>query len=241
MVCNVDYRFTVHLLTKATGLADPSTSKPAVTDALIQTIQFSDLLKPFLQESAKKKQADEERRLAKRQKRNNIEASPAEASRANSLSAPGLLGDRAPEVDTKKLSSKKELKRQENAKATEAQQHAATQQTMKMQLGGRSAQRSWMTSAKPAGGTGFPVQSRKPLPAGQTRASSGTGTAGAQTGKRKAQDDFREDGEMGQGIQMRDILLTLESDVKEGKALARAYRKLDTRGGPKPDTNMNGS
>ena len=229
---------------KVIGLAHSSTSEPAVTDALIETVHISNVLAPYLQESGKKRQSAEERRLAKRQKRSIDEAAPAEASRANSISTSGPLGDQAPEIDTKKLSSKKELKRQENAKATEAQQHAATQQTMKMQLGGRSAQRSWMTnSVKPAGGTGFPVQIRKSVADSQARSATGTGigTAAAQAGKRKAQDELREDREMGHNVQLRDVLLTLERDPKERKALARAYRRLDSKGGPRSETNMNGS
>ena len=211
-------------------------------DAASKTIQFPNMITPYHLDYVKKNQSTEERRAAKRQKRNNNEVSPADVSRSNSISGPSLLGNGMPELDAKKLPSKKESKRQETAKATEAQQHAATQQTMKMQLGGRSAQRSWMTSsAKPALGIGFPVQMRKPPSAGQTRPVTGSGASGVQMGKRKVPDDFREDGEMGLKIQLRDILLSLENDVKEGKALARAYRKLDSRGGPKSDANVNGS
>ena len=227
---------------KNIGLADPSMPKSTTSDNASKTIQFPNALAPYYQESVKKNLSAEERRAAKRQKRANNEISPTDASRANSISGPGLLANGVSEIDTKKLPSKKESKRQETAKATEAQQHAATQQTMKMQLGGRSAQRSWMTnSAKPALGMGFPVQNRKPPLGGQARPATGPGGTGAQAGKRKAADDFREDGEMGLKIQLRDILLSLEGDVKEGKALARAYRKLDSRGGPKSDANVNGS
>ena len=224
------------------GSADPSMPKSAAPSTASKIIQFPNVITPFCQGSAKKCQSAEERRAAKRQKRSNNEDSPIDPSGANSVSGPIFLANGLPEFDIKKPMSKKESKRQETTKATEAQQHAATQQTMKMQLGGRSAQRSWMTSSttKPAPGMGFQVPVRKPP--SQVRPGTGPGSTGAQTGKRKVPDEFREDGEMGLKIQLRDILLSLEGDeVKEGKALARAYRKLDSRGGSKSDANASGS
>ena len=148
----------------------------------------------------------------------------------------GLLGERAPDVDTRRSVSKKEQKRQADAKATEAQQHAATNKTMNMALGLGGAlfgkKLSWMTKDSPSGSNGFPVPSRASFNSqanSRTPNATGPGGSAGQTSGGKAFGEFREDKEFGAGIQMRDVITTLEPDPKEPKTLARAYMKLASK------------
>lgn len=162
-------------------------------------------------------------------------ANLASAGIAGSSTA-GLLGERAPDVDTRRSVSKKEQKRQADAKATEAQQHAATNKTMNMAIGLGGAlfgkKLSWMTKDSPSGSNDFPVTSRTSSNSqahSRTHNMTGPGGATGQTSSGKAFGEFREDKELGAGIQMRDVITTLEPDPKESKALARAYAKLTSK------------
>ncbi|KAL9114382.1 MAG: hypothetical protein Q9187_007474 [Circinaria calcarea] len=148
----------------------------------------------------------------------------------------GLLGERAPDVDTRRSVSKKEQKRQAEAKATEAQQHAATNKTMNMALGLGGAlfgkKLSWMTKDNPSASNGFPVPSKASSNSQtQSRNLNGSGPGGptGQTSSGKAFGELREDKEFGAGIQMRDVIATLEPDPKESRTLARAYTKLASK------------
>ena len=146
----------------------------------------------------------------------------------------GLLGERAPDADSKKGISKKEQKRQAEAKVTEAQQHARTNDGIKMALGAIGKKLSWMQKDTPSSSNGFPVQS-KTAPRSQVRISSGSGTGIGEVSGQSVQGvrrygDFREDKETGAGIQMRDVVSVLEPEPKEKRALARAFAKLGSRG-----------
>ena len=144
------------------------------------------------------------------------------------------MGERAPDVDVKKL-SKKDQKKQADSKATEAQQHAATNQTLKMQLGGSfgKKQPSWLTNTKATPSvSGFPIQSRM-TSGGQSHGKSAGGTgpngAGGLPQNRRQFGDFREDKEGGAGIQMRDVVTVLDPESKEKKTLAKAYVRLNSK------------
>ena len=179
----------------------------------------------------------EEARAAKRSNRNVNGLLSGEISRAGSVSlgtpgstASGILGERAPDVDSRKASTKKEQRRQADAKATEAQQHATTNSTLKMALGGK--QLSWMTSnASPASTTGFPGPPRvNTNQSSQSKLANGPGGgAGALPPGKKQIGDFREDREGGSGIQMRDVISVLEPEPKEKRTLARAYTRMGSR------------
>ena len=184
-------------------------------------------------------QTGDEERAAKRSKRAVNGIFTGEASRTGSVSVastgtsiPATIGERAPDVDVKK-GSKKDQKRQADAKATEAQQHAATNQTMNMQLGFGKKKPSWMTSGRDtASSSGFPVPSRVNTNLGaQNRTASGAvaNGAGIQAQKKTQFGDFRDDKETGAGIQMRDVVLVLEPESKEKKSLAKAFTKLSSK------------
>jgi len=138
-----------------------------------------------------------------------------------------MIGERAPEVEVKK-GSKKEQKKAAEAKATEAQQHAATTQTMNMQLG-FGKKRSWMTSARDTTASNFPVPSRMNTNFSANKTANGLGANGIGGLPKRQFGDFREDKETGKGIQMRDVALVLDPQWKEKKALAKALTKLNQK------------
>ena len=210
------------------------------TRHLPQSIAFPNQLVKALRKAAQTEQALEEARKARREKRlangSLSEAGGSSTASGNMAVAgtSGLLGERAPDIDTKKTSSKKEQKRQAEAKATEAQQHAATNKTMNMalSLGGVMGKKlSWMTKDSPSSNSGFPVLPRaSSAPHGQAKnLASGPGTHKAQGLSRKSFGDFREDRETGAGIQMRDVVAILEPEPKERKSLARAYSRMGSK------------
>ena len=183
----------------------------------------------------------EEERASKRSKRTVNGLLSGEVSRSGSISGataapgtPGIIGERAPDVDVKKL-SKKDQKKQADSKATEAQQHAATNQTLKMQLGGSfgKKQPSWLTNTKSTPSpSGFPVQSRTNASNQlQGKSASGTGPngAGGLPQNKRQFGEFREDKEGGAGIQMRDVVMVLDPDSKEKKALVKAYVRMNSK------------
>lgn len=190
------------------------------------TIAFPNLVAEALHKSAQEERKAEQERLAKRARRTATESLSGDVGTAGSamLGTPGLglLGERAPEVDTKKAPNKKEQKRQAEAKATEAQQHAATNKTTNMALGLKK--KSWMTKdtgSSGGGSLGLPRVNTQGLP----RTSTANGS-GSQLPMGRKYGEFREDRETGKGVQLRDIIAVLETDGKEKKALARAYTKL---------------
>ena len=61
-----------------------------------------------------------------------------------------------------------------------------------------------------------------------TSGAAASGTAG-QAQKKAQFGEFREDKEAGAGIQMRDVVLVLEPESKEKKALAKAFTKLSSK------------
>ena len=176
----------------------------------------------------------EERRLAKRKER----LANRDASQAGSVvgtpgpGTPGSLADRVADADSaqKKPLTKKELKKQENSRATEAQQHAATNTAAGLALGrsgpawlkSGGGTKSWMTS-KNTTNTSFAPMPKKDSTAPSKAESTGTNVPKVV----KAFGNFREDGLEGSGIQLRDILGAMELDIKERRALGRAYAKIN--------------
>lgn len=197
-------------------------------------VTFASKMIPALHKSAAVDRSGEEERAAKRAKR-AANLLTEEGARAGSVavgtsgpSTPGVLGDRAPEVEVKK-GSKKDQKKQAEAKATEAQQHAATNQTMNMQLGFGKKKFSWMTSTRDTSASNFPVPSRMNTNFSSKRTSNGVGANGAGGLQKRQFGDFREDKETGAGIQLRDVVMVLDPEWKEKKALAKALTKLNAK------------
>ncbi|MCJ1289038.1 hypothetical protein MMC34_000570 [Xylographa carneopallida] len=205
------------------------------------TIAFTNQTVKVLRKLTTTERSIEEERASKRSKRTVNGLLSGDAGRSGSVSGaapgpgtPGTMGERAPDVDVKKL-SKKDQKKQADSKATEAQQHAATNQTLKMQLGGSfgKKQPSWLTNTKATPSvSGFPIQSRM-TSGGQSHGKSAGGTgpngAGGLPQNRRQFGDFREDKEGGAGIQMRDVVTVLDPESKEKKTLAKAYVRLNSK------------
>ena len=205
-----------------------------------QTIAFSNNLASAISKIAQVERADEEERRTKREKRASNDGLLVEGGRSNSVSlgssgtVSGLTGERVPDVDFKKSISKKEQKRQADAKATEAQLHAAANKTanMSLSLGGSLGKAlSWMNPNRPVENGGFPVPSRATTGShGQSKAANGVGSGhSVHKTSGKTLGDFREDKGTGAGIQLRDVIGVLEPEPKERKALAKAFGKLATK------------
>ncbi|KAI4242610.1 MAG: hypothetical protein LQ352_007202 [Teloschistes flavicans] len=179
----------------------------------------------------------EEERLAKRARRAAAAsastdtamengASSASASGAATPSADPTGGKIAPDIEAKKILSKKELKKQAELRVNEAAAVAHTNNALSMSIGGRKMP-SWLTGGKPAGNTN-PM-----LPRVNTSANANTNTAtnanstgNGLVGARRF--DFREDTARGVGIQLRDLLFVMDRDEdrKEKRALAKAWGRL---------------
>ena len=166
----------------------------------------------------------EEQRAAKRARKEA--AKVAEAATPSSSGAATPLGDIAPDFDPKAKMTKKEAKRMQEMKVSEAQAVSSTNAAVSMQIGGKKP--SWMTAYQPA-----PI-SNPMLPKSNT--STGANCASAQgrnvngapvsglPAVRKF--DFKEGSEKGIGIQLRDLLFVMDGERKEKRALSKAWAKL---------------
>ncbi len=166
--------------------------------------------------------------MRKRNARNSGETS---TPRAGSV-VPGTPGSVAPDY-AEKAPTKKEAKKKAEAKVNEAASHAAANQTTAAFLGGggglfgkkKGKNYSWMTATP--GGSGASTPGRivtQGLP-GTPSASAGP-VALTQEGSRRI-GGWREHGDKGRGMQMRDWIAVLEDDGHEKKALQKAYMNLD--------------
>lgn len=177
--------------------------------------------------------SQEEKRATKRTKRNS-NAILDEAGRAESIdptvSAPSTpIGERAPGLDKKSM-TKKEAKKMQDSKATEAQQHAQSVETARMALsgGGRSMfgakkSYSWLKPGGKASGFSSPSRPAPSTPtAGPEKSSAGEPTPNQ---PQRRLGIWREDQEKGAGIQVRDILFMLEADGRATRHVQRGYLK----------------
>ena len=194
----------------------PSASEPATPT----TIQFTNPVVQALQKITKDERAQEEERIAKRRRR----AAKNDTNGTGSATT-GLLGDIAPDVDTRKGNKSREAAAK---KVNEAAQHAATTKTMNMALGfGSRATPSWMKKGADTSHSN-PFLPNKPKTGPQSSKGGASGVNGAGSGLPKSRvfGQFREDKETGSGIQLRDVISVLEHDGKERRALQRAYGRL---------------
>lgn len=129
----------------------------------------------------------------------------------------------------KKPPTKKELKKQNENRMSDAQQAKATSGALNMALGGRK-QPSWLTGA-----ASRPTNPMLPKVDTNTGAAGDKGKAGAVGRDDNARNgamprvrsfDFREDGKKGVGIQVRDLVFVMDAERKERKALAKAFARM---------------
>lgn len=160
--------------------------------------------------------------MKKRQKRLDAAAG---GSRSGSI-APGTPGATAPELE--KAPTKKELKKVEKSRQ-EASSAANVNKTTMQFLGGQKKKYSWMTAGAGGGGASTPSRLQTqglPGTSGTPAAKAPENTNLTQEGRR-TMGMWREYGEKGKNIQLRDLVVALERDGREKTALQRAYLKLD--------------
>lgn len=199
-------------------------------------VAFPNELAKQMREIGAKQRSLEEARLAKRAKRSNGAATPADSSKPGlagpgtprSGPAAGLLGERAPEAPAKKLSKKEQAKLQ-NSRYDEAHQHRSANNTARLMMGsgGRFGKKySWMTAATDTPSRNTPTGAHAGGGAGPTAGGTGLGRGGlAAVGGRRL-GEWREDRDRAAGIDVRDWLRVLESDTKDKTSIARAAAAL---------------
>lgn len=165
----------------------------------------------------------EEQRLRKRQQREAKKTDPTASSPASA--APGTPGSTAGQHE--KAPTKKELKNKTAAaKAAEANNTASANLTTSLFLGGRKKKNySWMTAGS---GASTPTKSgaSQGLP-GAAGGALGSANAALTSEGRTKLGVWREDGEKGKNIHLRDWVFTLEADGRCEKTLQQAYDRLD--------------
>ncbi|KAJ9133574.1 Transcription initiation factor TFIID component TAF4 [Pleurostoma richardsiae] len=169
----------------------------------------------------------EESRIRKRLKRQQGGEASAAPSRAGSV-APATPGSVAPEPE--KAPTKKELKKSAAKQDASAANVNKTSMQFLGMFGKKKKGRSydWMTGGSASGTStpsrvqtqGLPGTPATPAPRGAEN------TALTQEGRNRL-GMWREDGEKGKKIQLRDVVVALERDGRDRAALQYAYNKLD--------------
>ena len=170
--------------------------------------------------------ADREAHIDMLWNRHKREAAKAakEASEASSASPSGA-GQVAPEVEpTKKGVLKKEQRKQAEAKASEAQQAAATNQTIQLAMSKKGAPAWMLGGAKPAGSSS--IFSRPGASQGKNAPKSRADIAATVPPVRKW-------GQLPEKktIDMRDMIFVLEKYRTAKRVLGRAYMRRNSPGG----------
>ena len=180
--------------------------------------------------------SQEERRNSKRAKRDanailegeQLQQGEKAAAAGHDSTAPTPTVEKAlgPE---KKGMSKKEMKKSVDARASEAQQHQQSVETarrvtsgmMSGRLFGAKKSYSWLNKATGSpGGFSTPARTAPVTPGSATDDRRGSEVLG-----RRRIGDWREDREKGAGIQLRDVLFTLEVDGRGARHVQKAYAK----------------
>ncbi|KAL6720608.1 hypothetical protein ACLMJK_002532 [Lecanora helva] len=182
----------------------------------------------WLQNSARAERADEEERLAKRQRRTAGDNSRSDSMSTGTPGSSGALGEVAPEADIKKGGKAKDKMDAAAKRALDTQQHAATTSTVNMALGlggimGKKL--SWMKGGADTGPSN-PYQKQTPKAEPSKANTSNANGVGSNLPKGRTFGNFREDKETGARIQLRDLVSVLESDRKEKRSLQRAYGRF---------------
>jgi hypothetical protein len=188
-----------------------------------QTIVFSNAKLTCLKRKAMDDLKEEEARIKKRNKRKQATNSTS----ADSPAAP-IQSMPIPEKMTKK-----ERDRLNKMGQSEDVLHRKANETASMALFGGKKKYSWMTGGGGGGGGGgasTPSRLSTPTPAAGTPGAGGDKAAGVDSAL-KANDKnlgvFKESGEVGRGIQTRDVLLVLEADGRDKKTVGAGLARLN--------------
>lgn len=219
--------------------ADLSTSASQEAPQNSMTFAFPNATANFLNECVDAEDDFEKVRSAKRTKRITANLPGGTSGVTSAVGTPGGPGtpgsqlDKGPTAEPKKPPTKKELKKQAESRQTEADQHKATNQAASLALGGigggpswlkgSGGSKSWLKSGSGAN-TSFTPPSRT-VSAGQKGKGAAPATSSEKRGRKFG--GFREDAVGNSDLELRDLIQALELDVKERKALASAYSKLN--------------
>lgn len=219
------------------GSLDASNAGPVANAGKANPVtSIKDNLSFAMRENGKGDRDAEEARLRKRQKRVNPESATS-ASRAGSV-APGTPGIVAPDPD-KALTKKeqRELKKAGGGRGGRGgvgdTSTATANQTLQHLMGGfggrkKGKQYSWMTAGASGASTPTRLNSMDPPGTpGSAAATRATHPSLTTDGKQRL-GTWREDGDKGKQIQLRDWITVMEIDGLELKAIQDAYIKLDS-------------
>lgn len=186
-----------------------------------------------------KETSSENRRAAKRTKRStNAILGEGAGMRSDSAdftgSAPSTpIAERAPSFDKKSM-TKKEAKKMQDSKASEAQQHQQSVETARLatnsmlsgRMFGAKKSYSWLKPGGSSSGFSSPARPAPPTPTpGAEKSSSGRSGEPANGQSKRRLGTWREDQEKGAGIQVRDVLFMLEADGRGTKHVQKGYSK----------------
>lgn len=183
-------------------------------------------------------EADQER-LRKKARREQLAAGGTPTPGGGGDTTPGTPGGDSPGMGERRISAK-ESKKQAASKIEEAASHRAANLTANMMMGGfggfgglrkKKKTYSWMTAGGNAPGGGGMGGPARPGPVGAIDTSVGQANTGSElgnltwTGQRLGV--WREDGERGKAIQIRDWVAALEGDGRVGRrGVIKAYLRM---------------
>lgn len=182
----------------------------------------------------------EQSRAAKRAKRNadTIISDANGGSKTPSIDVGSGTATPLPQIAMgldKKGITKKEAKKQSDARATEAQQHQQSVETARIALsstlfgGSKKRTYSWLNKGSSVKGASSPRPHSPALGGGNLSAGGGAGSSeknrrdNAAAAEAARFGNWRED--RSQGIQVRDILFMLEQDGRGSRHIQKAYSK----------------
>ncbi|KAI9781570.1 MAG: hypothetical protein M1816_002242 [Peltula sp. TS41687] len=204
------------------------------------TVTFPNELAKHLRGQASRELEVEEGRLNKRTRKSSNALITGNGGKGSTPSTPasasggGLLGERAPEAPEPKKLTKKEQAKLQSARLDEAHQHRSANSTANRFMSGGASRfgkqktYSWLN----AGGSGTSTPTRPSLGGGlpgggniDSRPATPdliglTGNEGQNLG------GWREDGQKGAGIHLRDWVRTLEMEQRSKMSILRGYAKL---------------
>ncbi|KAG8624834.1 hypothetical protein KVT40_007901 [Elsinoe batatas] len=237
---------------------DAAKTPPASADGKQETVSFTSSLPLHLSNLAISEHKAEAARIKRRQERAAKAAAAAAASIAPDgetvipgaspvTPAPGTPAPATPisndspanSIAPDKPLTKKEREKMAKAGQSEAVMHRAANSTAAMQLGfGKKAKKySWMTGGSGAAAPTNPfAKPSKPSGGESKKEDRGSEVNGEVTkekrglGKERKFGDWREDGDQGKGVQLRDLVAVMERDGKSKRALELAWLKLEKEG-----------
>ncbi|KIW04910.1 uncharacterized protein PV09_04081 [Verruconis gallopava] len=220
------------------------------------TIAYKSMIPSLLRDIAAAEREMEKKRLEKRKRRQSSLAPGTSSEGISTPAAPSTPAGVDPAVAVASVvppkMTKKALAAEKKSAVNEEVQRKQANATANMALGGGGKKYSWLSGGKTAGGGGLTAGAGMGRGVGTTPKSgsapgtpgpsSASGAAASGTGKQgvASQEDpglrskelwkklgmWREDGEGGKGIQMRDLVNVLERDGLEKRTLSRCYHRL---------------